>query len=95
MEVSFPSSMFDTRGLVQLGRLSAEDLAFYSWCRILATKLAFSVIMYLVADMSAYAKKEMRPKNIGIPYLLLSLSYIVILCLSPEMRRFVYSGIRR
>ena len=65
----FPFSMFDTRGLVKSGRFSRQELALSSQWNRFASKLAVSGRMNLVADMSAYAKKAMRPNNFGKKFL--------------------------
>ena len=82
-------------GLVNLGRFSGEDLAISSWWRILASKLAVSGRMYLVAAMAKYAKRAMRPNKFGMTFSLLSLSLIILIRLNPEVRRFAYYGISR
>ena len=62
--MSFPSSMFDTRGLVKLGRFSEDELDFSSCWISLATKLAVSGIMDLLEDMYKYEKREITKKNL-------------------------------
>ena len=57
VKVSFTSSMFYARGLVKLGRLSGEDLDFYSLWISLAAKLVVDGRMDLLSDMSTYVKK--------------------------------------
>ena len=60
--------MFETRGLVNLGRFSAEDLDLYSLWISLAAKLAVSRRMDLVEDMATHAKRETRPNTLGMPF---------------------------
>ena len=86
--VSFPFSFLDVRGLVKLGRLSGKYI-------ILCTKLAVYWIMGLVEDRTTDAKREMRPKTPGLPYVFLSISYILLLFLITEMRRFKDYGIQQ
>ena len=74
-KVSFPYSMFDTRGLVKLGMLSGEDLGFSSWCGSLDEKFDVYGRMDLVAYISTDAKKKMRPKTLGVPSLFFFLVY--------------------
>ena len=57
VKVSFPASMMEARGLVDLGRLSVDDLDLSSWWRILAAKLDVSVRIYVIADMAIDANK--------------------------------------
>ena len=49
--------MFDTRGLVKLGRLYGEELDIYSWWSILAAKLSGYGIIYLVEDVATDTKR--------------------------------------
>ena len=86
--------MFDTRGLVKLGRLSGEDLDISSWWISLAKKIAVSGRINLVTYMNTDATRVMKPKTLGMKSLFLYLSCIILLRLSPEMRRLAYSGIR-
>ena len=86
--------MLESRGLVKLGIFYGEDLAISSWWGSLAAKIAVSGIMDLVAEMATYAKSSMRPNTFVMPFFLLSLSWIILLCLNPEVRRFAYYGIR-
>ena len=72
--MSFPSSMFENRGLLKLGRLFREDLDISLWCSSFAEKLTVSGGMYLVADMYIDVKSKMRPNNLGMPFPLLYLS---------------------
>ena len=51
--------------------------------------------MDLVTDMATYVRMGMRPKNLGLPYFFLSLYQILLICLSPEIQKFTYSGISR
>ena len=57
VKVSFHSYMFETRGLVKLGRLSGEDLYLYTWWTRLATKLGVYGIMNVVKNMSTDANR--------------------------------------
>ena len=57
--------MLEDRGLVKLGRLSGEDLALSSWCKSVYRRID------LVADISTYAKRAMRPNNFCTPFHLL------------------------
>ena len=91
----FTSSIFWYQGLVKLCRLSGEDLDIYLWWVSLAAKLSVSVRMGLVIDMYIDVKMEMRTNTLGIPFPFLDLFWIILPRLSPEMRRFEYSGIRR
>ena len=95
VKVSFTYSMFDARGLLKLGRFSGEDLAFSSWWSSLSGKTSVSRRMDRLIDMATDAKRAMRPKTLVIPPLLLSLSQILLLRLSPEICRLPHSGIRR
>ena len=74
VKVLFPSYVFETRGLVKLGRLYVEDLILSSWWSILAVKIAVSVIFYLVSDMDTDAKSKTRQNTLGNPFSLFSLS---------------------
>ena len=74
VKVSFPSFMFDTRGLVKLGRSSVEELALSSWWSSLAAKLTVSSRMELVSDTAADTKRKMRANTLGVPFSFLSLS---------------------
>ena len=51
--------------------------------------------MDLVTDMVTDAKRAMRQNNFGMPFPFLSLSWILLIRLNPEMQRFAYAGIRR
>ena len=95
VKVYFTDSFMEARGLVKLGRLSGKDLALSSWWIRLDTKLAVSIIMDLVVDMDTYAKMEIMLNTFDMPFSLFSLSWILLLCLNPEVQRFAYSGIRR
>ena len=68
MEVSFPDSMLEARGVVKLGRLSGEELALYSWWSSLAAKIAVSGRMNLVLDMATDTKRAMSPNNFVMPF---------------------------
>ena len=54
----------------------------------MAEKLAISEIIDLVADMDTDAKREMRPKTLGVQFTFLYLSFILLVFLSPETRIF-------
>ena len=71
LKVLFSFSMFETRGLVKLVRLSGEYLALSSWWSKLTEKLTVSGRMYLLSDMATGAKREIRPKTLGVPSLFL------------------------
>ena len=45
--------------------------------------------------MATDAKKSMSPNNFSMPFLFLYLSWILLLCLNPEMWRCAYYAIRR
>ena len=68
VNVSFPASMLEDRGLLKLGRLYGYYLALSSWWRILAAKLAVSGRMDLVEKMTTDAEREMRPNTFGMPF---------------------------
>ena len=51
VKVSSPSSILYARGLVNLGRLSGEDIYFYSWWIRLDKKIAVPGSMNLLGDM--------------------------------------------
>ena len=68
---------------------------FPKWCIILAENLTVYGIIDFVEDMSTDANREMRPKILGMPYLLLSLSLIIFISLSPEMLTLAYYRIER
>ena len=53
VKVSFSFSMFETRRLVKLGKLSGEDLDLSSWWSILDSKIALFGGTKLEADMDA------------------------------------------
>ena len=94
-DVSLPSSMFGTRGLVKFFRFYEENSALYlAWSR-LAAKISVSGIMDLLEDIATYVKREMRLNTLGMAFLFLSIYRIILLRLNPEMWRFPYSGIRR
>ena len=86
--------MFDTMGVVKLGIFYGEDLAHSSWWSILDENLSVYGRMNLVVDMDTYAKRSMRPKNLDMPFPFLSLSWIILLHLSHEIRRLSYYSIR-
>ena len=88
VKVSFPSSMFDTMGVLQLGIFSGDDLALSSWWSRLYEKLAVSGRLGLVLDKATDAKREMRPNTLGVSFPFLSLSWKKNLILSPEIQRF-------
>ena len=60
----------------------------------MSVKSAFSVRMDSVVDMATYAKRSMRTKPLDMTFHFLFISWIIFLYLSPEIRRFTYSGIR-
>ena len=74
VKVPFPSSVFDTRGLVKLVILYGEDMSLSSWGISFDEKLSVSGIVELVEDMITDAKREMRPKTLGMPSPLLYFS---------------------
>ena len=74
MKLSFSSSVFDTRGLVKLGRLSGDYLTLSSCWISLTKKLAIYERMDLVAEMVTYLKRTMRPNTLGMISHFLSLS---------------------
>ena len=51
------SFMVYGKGLMNLGMLSAEDIDFSSWWRILASKIIFLGSIELVEDMSIEKKR--------------------------------------
>ena len=95
VNLSYPASILEARGLVKLGRFSGDYLALSSWWIILSEKLVVSVRMELVTDMSTDVKRQMRPNTFGVPFPLSSFCWIFLLRLNPEMRGFVYYGVRR
>ena len=60
--------MLEAMGLVKLGVFSGEYLAIYSWCIVLAAKLAIFVRMDLGGDMATYSQREKRSKIFGMPF---------------------------
>ena len=74
LKVSFPASIMESRGLLNLGRFSVEELALSSWWSILAEKLYVYGIMYLVAYMAKDVNRAMRQNIFGMTFHLLSLS---------------------
>ena len=66
--------MLEARGLVNLGRLSGEDVGFSSWWIRLSTKIAVYRITNLVTDMSIDVKRKMKPNALGMTFPLLSFS---------------------
>ena len=66
--------MFETRGLLKLGIFSGDDLALSLCWGSLAEKLAVSIRINFVADLSIDTKWEMRPNTLGIPFPFLSIS---------------------
>ena len=73
VKVSFPSSMFKSRGLVKLVILSGEDLDISSWWSSLAEKLSVSGRVYFMADIATDTKRSISPNTFGIPFSLFSL----------------------
>ena len=59
----------------------------------LYVKLSVSVRMDFLENMDTDAKRGIRPKTLGLTYLFLSISWIILLHLSPEMRIFAYPKI--
>ena len=57
MKASFTNSMLEDRGLVNLVRLSVDDVSLPLYRIILAGKKYFSGIMDLVIDMATYSKR--------------------------------------
>ena len=80
---------------MKLGRLSGEYLDLSSWWSNLSAKFYVHRIMNFVADMVIHVKRAMRPNILGFPYILFSLSWIIIICLTLKKRRFKYYGIKR
>ena len=74
VNLSYPASILEARGLVKLGRFSGDYLALSSWWITLAEKLAVSGKMDLVEDIATDANRERRSKTLGIPSLIFSLS---------------------
>ena len=90
--------MLDARGLVNLGRSSRDNLDIYSWWISLAAKLSVYERMDLVADTATDENMEMgvmKPNTLGMYLPLLYLFLILLIRLNTEVRRFIYSGIRR
>ena len=52
VKFSSPSSKLDARGLVNLGRLSGEDICISSWWIRLDKKIAVTGSMSLLVDMN-------------------------------------------
>ena len=67
LRVSFTNYMLETRGLVNLGGLSGEDLALSSWWISLDGKLDVSGIMDLAKDISTDVNRTMRSNAFGMP----------------------------
>ena len=74
VKVSFTYYKFETKGLVKLGRFSGENLTISSWWSSLSEKLAVSGRMDFVTDIVTDTKREMKQKNLGMPFPFLSLS---------------------
>ena len=74
VNVSFPASMLEDRGLLKLGRLYGYYLALSSRWRILAAKLAVSSSMDLLVDMTTDAKREIKKNTFGMPFTFLHFS---------------------
>ena len=70
-ECVIATSMFETRILVKLGRLSRKDLDLSSFQISLAEKIAVSDRMDLATDMAKYLKRSMRQTTLGMPFILL------------------------
>ena len=51
--------------------------------------------MYLVEDITINERREIMTNAFGVNFPLFSFSWILLLCLNPKIRRFVYSGIRQ
>ena len=83
VKASFPYSMLEYMELVNLGRLSGDYLPLYYWRNNLDEKLAFTSRMDFMADMATCAKRSVWSSTLVMPYLWLSLSWILFPCLSP------------
>ena len=80
--IAYLASILEAMGLVELGILSGEYLSLSLWCSSLAAKLAVSGD--LVADMDTYVKREMRPNTVGMPFIFLYFSWILLLLINPK-----------
>ena len=74
VRVSFTLSLFDTRGLIKLGRFYGDYLAISLWWSSWAAKIAVYVRMYLVTDMDTDAKRTMRSRTLGVTFIFLYFS---------------------
>ena len=74
VKVSFPASMLETRWSVKLGRLSGYDLEISSLWISLAAKLAISVRLDSVSDISTDASVAMRSNELSMPFIFLYIS---------------------
>ena len=87
--------MLESRGLVKLVIFTAEELSISSWWSRLDEKLAVSGRMDLVSEMVIDAKRKISPNTLGLSYLFLYLYLTILICLSPEIWRLSYYGIRK
>ena len=82
------SFMVYGKGLMNLDRLSAEDIDFSSWWIILAEKIIFLGSIELVEDMSKEKKRIFSKNNLSFKLHLLSLLSTCSLIISPIVQVF-------
>ena len=80
---------------MNLGICFGEDLDFTSCQSRLAAKFAIYGSIDLVKDMATDTKRKIRPNILVFPPPLLYLYLNCLLLLIPEMKMFVYYGIRQ
>ena len=78
-----------------MGIFSGEGYALSLLQTSLYAKLAVFGRIYFVVDMATDSNRAMRPNKLGVPFPFSYIFLIPFLCLSPEMWRFIYSGIHR
>ena len=80
---------------MNLESLYVEDIYFYSWWIILASKLTLPRSMKLVIDTSIEVKMAIRTNTFILTLLFWYLSWDFLIVLSPEVWTFACYGTRR
>ena len=83
------------QGVSGVGDIVRRGLGSLFMVEQLGWKLDVSGRMDLVADIDTDAERETRSNILGMQFHLLYFSWIILLHLNPEMRRFAYYVIRR
>ena len=91
LRVYFPASVLKFRVLLKLTGISGDYLYLSSRWSSFSEKLFFCKIT-LVKVISTDTKRDISSNTLGLPSIILSISWTLMFCLSPEMRIFPYSG---